>query len=68
MLANQEPDRNAQDRNIEDLSDEEIYSTIHYLERQCESIEKQNDGDGVAIPILLLTLLLGLLAFVWFYR
>jgi hypothetical protein len=63
MLRNQGPNRN-----IEDLTDEEIYSAIHYLERHPESNEKQRDGGGLATAIILLILVLGVIAFAWFYR
>ena len=63
MLRNQEPDRN-----IEDLTDEEIYSAIHYLEPHSRSDEELEDGSGPATAIILLVLLCGMVAFIWFYR
>ena len=63
MLRNQEPDRN-----IEDLTDEEIYSAIHYLEEYSQPNEEQEDGGGIATAIILLVLTSGIVAFIWFYR
>jgi heme/copper-type cytochrome/quinol oxidase subunit 2 len=63
MPRNQEPDRN-----IEDLTDEEICSAIHYLEPHSESAEKHEDGGVLATAIILFILLLGIIAFIWFYR
>lgn len=63
------------ERNIEELSEEEINSAIHYLEpdsqysvadSQCN--EKQNDRGGLAIAITFLVLLFAAFGFVWFYR
>jgi hypothetical protein len=63
MLTNHEPDRN-----IEDLTDTEMYDAIRYLEQGPRSAHgenndvaatDQNDDNGVA--------LLGCLAFVWLY-
>ena len=71
MLTNQEPDRN-----IEDLTDTEIYDAIRYLELDPRSAHWQNDDfaaadqnhdHGVVICILLYVALLVCLAFVWFY-
>jgi hypothetical protein len=64
MLRNQEPEHNI---NIEDLSDEEIYSAIHYLEPHSESNDKQPDAGGLATAVILLILLFGVIAFMWFY-
>jgi hypothetical protein len=67
MLTNHEPDRN-----IEDLTDTEIYDRIRYLEPDPKSAN-QTDGDdrdkdkGVVICVLLYVALLACLAFVWFY-
>ena len=63
MLRDQEPDRN-----IEDLTDEEIYFAIHYLEPHSESNEKQKDGGNLTTAIMLVTLLFGVIAFIRFYR
>jgi hypothetical protein len=68
MLTNQEPDWN-----IDDLTDTEIYAAIRYLEADPRTEGKQdaNDQDdndnGVVICVCLYSLLLGCLAFVWFY-
>ena len=67
MLTNQEPDWN-----IDDLTDTEIYAAIRYLEADPSTEDKQdaNDQDkdkGVVICVSLNILLLGCLAFVWFY-
>lgn len=67
MLTNHEPDRN-----IEDLTDTEIYNTIRYLEPDPKSA-KEMDGDdqdkdnGVVICVFLYVALLVCMAFVWFY-
>jgi hypothetical protein len=66
MLTNHEPDRN-----IEDLTDTEIYDTIRYLEPDPKS--KEMDGDdqgkdnGVVICVFLYVVLLVCMALVWFY-
>ena len=66
MLTNQEPDRN-----IEDLTDTEIYDLIRYLEPNPQSaIEMDGDRDkdnGVVICVCLYIALLGCLAFVWLF-
>jgi hypothetical protein len=67
MLTNQEPDWN-----IDDLTDTEIYAAIRYLEADPRTRDKQdaNDPDkdnGGVICVWLYILLLGCLAFVWFY-
>jgi hypothetical protein len=62
MLTNHEPDRN-----IEDLTDAEIYAAIRYLERAETSTDDQNDNNGVVICVCLYIALLGCLAFVWLY-
>ena len=72
MLTNQEPDWN-----IDDLTDTEIYAAIRYLEED-PRIEDKQDADerdandqkkdnGVVICVCLYTLVLGCMAFVWFY-
>ena len=66
MLANQEPDRN-----IEDLSDTEMYDAIRYLEPDLQ-IANEADGDpgkdkGVVICVCLYAAILVCMAFVWFY-
>jgi cytochrome c1 len=63
MLRNQEPDPN-----IEDLTDKEINSAIHYLEPHSESNKKESDDSGLAPVIILLILVVGGIAFIWFYR
>jgi hypothetical protein len=71
MLTNHEPDRN-----IEDLTDTEIYDTIRYLEPELRSAHgqnddfattDQNDDNAVVICICLYGALLVCLAFMWFY-
>ena len=72
MLTNPEPDRN-----IEDLSDDEIYAAIRYLEPAPESASAQNQNadpptgghhdDGVVICVCLYVAVLGCLAVVWLY-
>ena len=70
MLKDHEPNRN-----IEELSDEEINSAIHYLEpdpqypepdSQCS--EEQNDRASLALAITFLVLLFAAVGFFWFYR
>lgn len=63
MLRNQEPDRT-----IEDLTDEEIYSVINYLEPRSESNEEKEERGRLATALILLVLLFVVIAFVWFYR
>jgi hypothetical protein len=69
MLTNQEPDWN-----IDDLSDTDICAAIRYLDADLKTEDKQHadaqrkDKDnGVVICVCLYTLLLGCLAFLWFY-
>jgi hypothetical protein len=67
MLTNHEPDRN-----IEDLSDTEIYDAIRYLEPDPKSANEmdgddQDKDDGVVISVFLYVALLVCLAFMWFY-
>ena len=62
MLTNQEPDWN-----IDDLTDTEIYAAIRYLEADPRTEDKQDKDNGVVICVCLYILLLGCLAFVWFY-
>jgi hypothetical protein len=67
MLTNREPDRN-----IEDLTDTEIYDAISYLEPLPESAKEMGEDDrekdnGVVICVSLYIALLGCLAFVWLY-
>lgn len=67
MLTNQEPDRN-----LEDLTDTEIYDLIRYLETNPQSANEM-DGDlddkdsGVVICVCLYIALLVCLAFIWVY-
>ena len=67
MLTNQEPDRN-----IEDLTDTEIYDAIRYLEpdpKRANEIsgDDQDKDNGVVICVCLYIALLGCLAFVWLF-
>jgi hypothetical protein len=65
MLTNQEPDRN-----IEDLTDTEIYDAIRYLEPDSKSANEMSGDDrdnGVVICVCLYVALLICLAFLWFY-
>ena len=67
MLANHEPDRN-----IEDLSDTEIYDAIRYLEPELKRAKEMDEDDrdkdnGIVICVLLYVALSVGLAFVWFY-
>jgi hypothetical protein len=67
MLANHEPDRN-----LEDLSDTEIYDAIRYLEpdpRRANEMgrDDQDKDNGVVICVCLYAAILVCLAFVWFY-
>ena len=73
MLKDHEPGRN-----IEELTDEEINSAIHYLEpdsqcpkpaSQCSEEQKeQDDRSALAIAIAFLILLFAAVGFFWFYR
>jgi hypothetical protein len=67
MLTNHEPDRN-----IEDLTDTEMYNAIRYLEPAPKSANEidgddQSKDNGVVISVCLYVALLVCLAFVWFY-
>jgi hypothetical protein len=70
MLTNQEPNRN-----IEDLTDTEIYDAIRYLEsnprsanqQHPRSTDEQNDDSGVLICVGFMILLFGCLAFMLLY-
>jgi hypothetical protein len=67
MPTNQEPDRN-----IEDLTDTEIFDAIRYLEPDPKSTKEMGEDDrekdnGVVICVCLYIALLGCLAFVWLY-
>jgi hypothetical protein len=71
MLTNPEPDRN-----IEELSDDEIYAAIRYLELDPRSASKQiddtatteeNDHNGVLICGCLYIAVLVCLAVFWLY-
>jgi hypothetical protein len=66
-LTNHEPDRN-----IEDLTDTEIYDAIRYLEPDPKSANEMDGDDqdkdnGVVICVFLYGALLVCMAFVWFY-
>jgi hypothetical protein len=62
MLKNHEPDRN-----IEDLTDAEMYASIRYLELAETSAEERNDDNGVVICVCLYVALLGCLVLIWLY-
>lgn len=67
MLRNHEPDRN-----IEDLTDTEIYDVIRYLEPDSKSANEtdrddREKDDGLAICVCLYAAVLVCLAFVWLY-
>lgn len=71
MLTNPEPDRN-----IDELSDDEIYAVIRYLEPDPEregnptddaATNKEHDDDGVVICVCLYIAVLGCLAVFWLY-
>lgn len=67
MLTNHEPDRN-----IEDLTDTEIYDVIRYLEPDPKGANEmggddQDKDNGVVICAFLYVALLLCMAFVWFY-
>jgi len=67
MLTNHEPDRN-----IEDLTDTEIYDAIRYLEPDPKRANEMDGNDqdkdnGVVICVFLYLALLACLAFMWFY-
>jgi hypothetical protein len=67
MLTNHEPDRN-----IQDLTDTEIYAAIRYLEQDPKSAKEMGEDDrekdnGVTICVCLYIALLGCLTFVWLY-
>jgi len=67
MLTNHEPDRN-----IEDLTDTEIYDAIRYLEPDPKSANQmdghdQDKDNGVIICVVLYVALIVCMAFVWFY-
>jgi hypothetical protein len=67
MQTNHEPDRN-----IEDLTDTEIYDAIRYLETGPKSANEidgddQDRDNGVVICVFLYVALLVCMAFVWFY-
>ena len=67
MLTNHEPDRN-----IEDLTDPEIYDAIRYLEPDPKGVKEMVEGyrekdGGVVICVSLYIALLGCLVFVWLY-
>jgi hypothetical protein len=67
MLTNHEPDRD-----IEDLTDTEIYDAIRYLEPDPKSAKEMCEDDrekdnGAVICVSLYIALLGCLAFAWLY-
>ena len=67
MLTNQEPDRN-----IDDLTDIEIYAAIRYLKPDPTNAGEQDSGDqnqdnGVMICVCLYIAVLGCLVVLWLY-
>jgi hypothetical protein len=62
MLTNHEPDRN-----IDELTDIEIYAAIHYLELDSLRGNEHHDRASLAAAIACLILLLGVIGFIWFY-
>lgn len=71
MLTDPEPNRN-----IEELTDDEIYSSIRYLEpdpggASTQTSERtpreENNDNGIVICVCLYIALLGSLAIWWFY-
>ena len=71
MLTNPEPDRN-----IEELSDDEVYAAIRYLEPDPLGTSKQNDDtavpnkdddSGAVICVCLSIAVIGCLAVFWLY-
>jgi hypothetical protein len=67
MLTNHEPDRN-----IEDLTETEIYNAIRYLEPDPQNANKMDADDrdkdkGVVICVCLYFAVLVCLVFLWFY-
>ena len=67
MLANYDPDRN-----LEDLSDTEMYDAIRYLEPDPQGAnemggEDQDKDNGLVICLCLYAAIFVCLAFVWFY-
>lgn len=53
--------------NFENVTDEEVYAAIHYLEPDPRSAEEQNDDNSVVICVCLYIVLLGCLVFLWLY-
>ena len=70
MLANYDPDRN-----IEELTDTEIYAAIRYLEPDTSSANEQKDDirtaenfdHSVMVCVCLYIAVLAGLAFIWFH-
>jgi hypothetical protein len=67
MLTNQEPDRN-----IEDLTDTEMYDAIRYLEPDPKSAKEVDDDDrerdnGAVICVFLYVALSACMALAWLY-
>ena len=67
MLRNHEPDRN-----IEDLTETEIYDAIRYLDPDPRNADEgdtddQDKDNGVVICVCLYVLLAACLSFLWFY-
>ena len=54
-------------RDIEDLTEAEMYDAIRYLEPTSTSGTEDNDGSGVVICVSLLILLLGCLGVMWLH-
>ena len=54
------------DRNMDELTDTEIYNAIHYLETDSHGSNQQDDRAALTIAISFLLLLFGALGFLWY--
>lgn len=61
MLRDQGPDRN-----MDELTDTEVYNAIHYLETDSQGSNEQDDRAALTIAITFLILLSGAIAFLWY--